>query len=86
MSVTYFFLVNALNTPRTTYPTNTAFTKFFISYFLYHSNKYYTWFQPHELQPPEDVCHTPPSVIRGYTNEGSVGNEHIHEGQNGPHI
>jgi hypothetical protein len=61
-----------------------AFKKFFISYFLYRSNKYCTYSQTYVLQPPEDVYHTPPSREYDYTNEDSVGNEHTHGGQLGP--
>ena len=61
-----------------------AFKKFFISYFLYRSNKYYTYFQSYVLPLPEDDYHTPPLTEHYYTNEGSVGNEHIHGGQLGP--
>ena len=61
-----------------------AFKKFFISYFLYRSNKYCTYSQTYVPQPPEDVYHTPPSREYDYTNEDSVGNEYTHGGQLGP--
>jgi hypothetical protein len=61
-----------------------AFKNFLISYSLYRSNIYYRGSPSHELQSPEDGFHTPPLTEHYYTNEGSVGSEHIHEEQLGP--